>query len=142
MELKNDKNVLGLLYLISKSEGGFSQRIRLQKMVLLAKYEFHFEFSYSYLSYYYGPYSRDLQNTISNLVDEEILEEEIIQLPFSDNVTYNYKITTKGTGLILNLKQEIRFPIDELWKKYSNSSTDYIIKSAKEKSHIKSLNER
>lgn len=141
MAQKKDKNILGLLYLISKSEGGFSQRIRLQKMILLAKCEFGFDFSFSYSSYYYGPYSRDLQDVISNLIKEDVLEE-IIEPSFYGNITYTYRITSEGLKLLSGLGKEIKSPIDQVWEKYATASTDYVVKSAKEKSNIKSLNER
>ena len=143
MTQKIDKDILGLLYLISKSKDGFSQRIRLQKMILLAKCEFGFNFSYSYTSYYYGPYSRDLQNTISSLIREGILEETA-EVGFNGTSEYNYysyKIMDKGIKFLTELNQELRIPIDKVWEKYSSTSTDYVVKSAKEISHIKSLNE-
>jgi uncharacterized protein YwgA len=144
MAQKKDKNILGLLYLISKSEGGFSQRIRLQKMILLAKCEFGFDFSYTYSSYYYGPYSRDLQSVISDLINDGALEETT-EVGFNGTSMYNYysyKITEKGSKLLTGLSEDLKSPIDKVWEKYSSASTDYVVKSAKEKSHIKSLNER
>lgn len=137
----NNIDISGLLYLINKSEGFFSHRIRLQKMVLLAQKEFNTPFSYSYESYYYGPYSRELQTTISNLISDGLLIEETIESPYG-NVSYYYKATPKGTELSKGLDKVIKTSIDRLWEKYSNHTTDFIVKSAKEISHIGSLNER
>lgn len=134
-------DILGLLYLINKSEGFFPHRIRLQKMVLLAQREFGVPFSYSYESYYYGPYSRELQSGVSNLIGEGLLEEEISESSFG-NISYFYKSTPKGVDLAKGLDKDFKLLIDKLWEKYSSSSIDFIVKSAKDISHIRSINER
>jgi len=143
MSLKNKYDFGGILYLIDKGGSeGFPFRIRLQKMILLAKLEESFPFSFKYESYHYGPYSFDLQNDLEAMINDGLVREKVIATG-EDSSGFVYSITPKGEEILSNISlsaSDIK-KIDDLWSRYSKESTEYIVKKAKEVSGIKSISD-
>lgn len=127
--------------MISKAEDAFAHRIRLQKFVLLAKFEFGYPFIFDYESYYYGPYSFDLQNLVSELVEEGFLEEQILENN-QGGFMYKYKLTGEGELFLKKDKPKLseRRKIDKTWSSYINEPTSFIVERAKEISGLESKN--
>lgn len=140
--MKTKRDIGGLLYLIGKAgDKGFQYRIRLQKMVLLGKIEAKYPFSFDYSSHYYGPYSANLQDTISQLVSDGLIEEKII--PTGLNSTgFLYRLAPRGQSVLssINLGIKERGALDHLWESYSGVSTEKLVHEAKAKSGIPSKN--
>jgi len=144
MTQKNGYNLGGVLYLIGKGgKKGFPFRIRLQKLVLLGKIEDSFPFSFEYESHYYGPYSVQLQSILVDMVTDGLINENVIATG-EENSGFIYSITEKGQLKLANLSlsETETKKLDNLWIRYMNKSTDYIIKKAKEISGIKSISDK
>ena len=136
-------NIGGLLYLISKApKEGFPFRIRLQKLMLLGKLEFYFPFDLKYSSYFYGPYAPQIQRILDELSTAGFISEEARELS-ENQFGYYYSLTKKGELILRDLKipKEKTAKLDKLWDKYKDFSTGALIKSAKEISGIKSIDE-
>jgi len=68
-------------------------RTKLQKIVYLSSRPDNI-FNFRFVGYHYGPYSRELQTTISKMVAFNLISEE--EEGFNDNTRYNYKLTPEG----------------------------------------------
>jgi len=73
----------------SKIEG----RTKLQKIVYLSSRSDNI-FNFRFVGYHYGPYSRELQKTVSKMVAFNLISEE--EEGFNHNTRYNYKLTLEG----------------------------------------------
>jgi len=78
--------------------GSIHGRTFLQKIFYVLDKEEHVE-AFEYIPYHYGPYSKQLNNLVSCLVSEGMVEEKIIETDKSEY--YLYKLTETG-------KQEIK----------------------------------
>lgn len=140
IEIEKVNDLRGLLYLISKASGGFPFRIRLQKLVLLAKLEAKYPFSFKYASYFYGPYSPELQSTLGEIISAGLVKEESREMTDSRS-GYFYSLTKEGTDYLADLAMPAseKEKLDKLWEKYEKYGTDALVKVAKEISGIKSI---
>jgi len=87
--------ILLLLHLNKKVQG----RTRFQKTVCLLKHKYQIPFSFSFKSYYYGPYSEDLADTLSLLQGTNLIEE--VSEPLNEEmVRYSYRLTERGEDII------------------------------------------
>ena len=140
---KDKSNLAGILYLMKLAlPEGFYFRIRLQKMVLLAKQEFSFPFSFNYESHYYGPYSEQLQSFVSDCVNNDYISEKIIEIG-EESFGSLYSLTKDGEKILNSLsfpKEEFN-KLDKVWTTYKDKPTELLVKKAKEMSGIKSKNE-
>ena len=125
------QDIFGVLYLIKRS-GEFKHRSRLQKTILIGKLRetIKYPFSFNYVRHFFGPYSFELQNLISQFVKDGVLEEKI----YGDS--YSYKITDTGDSIISALRKDITLAeiskLDKLWEKECKGrSTSEIISNAK-----------
>jgi len=73
----------------SKIEG----RTKLQKIVYLSSRPDNI-FNFRFVGYHYGPYSRDLQETISKMLAFNLISEE--EEGLNHNTRYNYQLTPEG----------------------------------------------
>lgn len=96
------KNLAFLLETFYQAKISYS-RTRIQKIVFLEKKEEDLPYTYQFSSYYYGPFSRELAETISSLVADGTLQEREIVYPYLDEygpvVEHSYSLTTFGREL-------------------------------------------
>lgn len=95
----------------SKIEG----RTKLQKIVYLSSRPDNL-FNFRFVGYHYGPYSRELQETISKMLAFNLISEE--EEGFNHNTRYNYKLTPEGVKqankIWNNLDTKLKERIDRL----------------------------
>jgi len=107
--------------------GVIKGRKRIQKLFYLLKYKFGQPIPFDFVDLYYGPYSQELQEIISDFSDAGLLKES-----FSSGSGYTYEIT--GAGKIICQLELQSFPkqlleiIKLLKEKYKNESTSNIVK--------------
>lgn len=63
-------------------------------------------FTFSFIPYYYGPYSEDLSETVDSLCGTQAIKEERKELP-SGIYQYNYTIDEKGKNMLENHINEL-----------------------------------
>jgi uncharacterized protein YwgA len=96
MKEKRDVFLLLLLLQLTKKVQG---RTRFQKTVCLLKYKYQIPFSFNFKSYYYGPYSEELADTLSLLQGTNLVEE--VSEPINEGIVrYSYKLTERGENII------------------------------------------
>lgn len=129
-----DYDFFGILYLINKASYYFRGKTRLQKMIMLAKEEEKYPFSFEFVRYHYGPFSFDLQNIVSDLVRFGFIEEQNYMTAIGPES--QYRLTKNGYAFLeyLNSKieQKEKNKLDELWKRYKFLDTRALIARAKE----------
>lgn len=96
----------------SKIEG----RTKLQKIVYLSSSADNV-FNFHFIGYHYGPYSKELQKTVSEMLAFNLISEE--EEGFNHNTRYNYMLTTEG------IKQA-----ETIWEKTDSESKERIKKLA------------
>ena len=106
-KMKNKTDTLLLLLLLNYYKKPIRGRTRFQKIVCVLKEKFSVPFNYKFRSYYYGPYSKDLSDSLSllegtNLVDEttEVLRRGVVR--------YNYELTEKGEEIAETIISKIK----------------------------------
>ena len=82
----------------SHSDGKIEGRTRIQKEICLLKFQSKIPFRFNYKSYYYGPYSEDLSETINTLVGVKLLKETIVSVGYN-SYRYDYSLTEQGKKL-------------------------------------------
>jgi len=105
MPEENDLRFLILMFGFHEEER-IEGRTRIQKEVCLLKYKYKFPFTFNYKSYYYGPYSEELSDTIDTLVGVKLLKETPITLGFSV-FRYDYSLTKEGSQLFKKIKDRL-----------------------------------
>lgn len=88
-----------LLLTIYYHDNYINGRKRLQKIVCILKEEFGINFSYSFKSYFYGPYSDSLYDTLNTLVSSNIVEEDI-EIINEEEEVYQYFYKLNDTNVI------------------------------------------
>ena len=58
-----------------------------------------------YFAYFYGPFNRDVANSLERMVFYDILDE---RMTGTNHTSYVYKVSTKGTKIINKLADEFR----------------------------------
>lgn len=91
--------LLAPLQLIEAHGGAIAGRTRVQKLMFLVQEEGTGSKPFNYIAYDYGPYSKDLQNSLNTLVDLGLLEEKPGS-GRSDSTYYTYQITAPGKQFI------------------------------------------
>jgi len=86
------------------------------------KEKFDVPFDYKFRSYYYGPYSRDLADSLS-LLEGTNLVNEITEVLGRGIVRYNYELTEKGKEITQKIISEIK---DEKFLKEFEEKLDEI----------------
>jgi len=132
---KMDKDLIVLAFL---KYGKIVGRKRFQKLIFLAKYKNGLEIPFNFIMYHYGPYSRDLQNTIDKLVLNGYIKEKIT-LDENGFKVYSYEITPTGIILVnLLLPKEFDNKIKDFLTCYKNKSTNEIVKESYEYAKLNS----
>jgi hypothetical protein len=88
-------NSIWLLKLI-KTSGFITDCKRLQKLVFISKEKYDLPFNYSFALHFFGPYSSELQEDISFLVDIGFLKEKSLK---NEMKPCAYELTDEGDRL-------------------------------------------
>jgi uncharacterized protein YwgA len=80
-------------------------RTRIQKEICLLKFKSKIPFTFNYRSYYYGPYSEELSETINMLVGVKLLKENMISVGYN-TYRYDYSLTEQGEALFERICQK------------------------------------
>ena len=128
------KDLALLLENIQQAKISYS-RTRIQKMVFLGKEKGKLPYTYEFSSHYYGPFSRELAESIASLVAEGALEERSTGYPYSNEfgqvVEYDYSLTPFGLELLkiysTELTNEEKTKIQKLCDKFDKMSLQELI---------------
>jgi len=91
-----------LLLIVLHYCGEIWGRTRFQKIIFLLQERFEIKFSYRFIPYHYGPYSKDLQ------FDIDLLHfAGAIQVELRDGTPYMYSLAQKGIELAQKAEQKI-----------------------------------
>ncbi len=124
-------DLFGVLHLINKSQR-FNYRIRLQKMILIAKLDnkINYDFSFEFLRHHYGPYSFELNSLVSQLVSDGALIEH------GPGGGYSYELSKFGMDVLESIEQKVdlgaKEKIDKLWDEHRYVGNKSLIEKAKE----------
>ena len=78
-------------------------RTRFQKMIFVLQHQIkNFKDKYDFIPHDYGPYSRELQDDIDNLIEKELLIE-VCNTIEEGKIKYVYQITKKGESLVQSI---------------------------------------
>lgn len=116
-------------------------RTRIQKEVCLLKFKAQLPFTFEYKSYFYGPYSEELSDTINTLVGVKLLEETVTATGYN-SYRYDYALTKQGEELFTKISQEDSELLDKISaeiKTFEEMSTPELVATAKSASGLKSI---
>lgn len=122
------------LYLLQCMNGQIRGRTRLQKLVFVAKKELEkksIDIGIKFNTGPFGPFSRDLRDTIKIQVREGIVEESCEESPLG--IVYIYRLTQKGGALIDQalrrglLRKRVMQKIGEVVDDYGNMPLPLLI---------------
>lgn len=120
-------------------------RTRVQKLVCDLQFERKVPLKFNFRSYFYGPYSEDLADLISDLVGLKILEEEPVQIDYWRR-RYDYRLSEQGKILFDNIYSKLKQENPELLTRLTQSiaeldniPTPTLIEMAKEASQMQSI---
>jgi uncharacterized protein YwgA len=82
-------------------------RTRIQKDICILKYRDQLPFNFEFESYFYGPYSEELADTIDTLVTSGILEQRTVRFPNGER-RYDYKLTDEGNSMFKIIRSRLR----------------------------------
>jgi len=112
-----------LLLLTFLKYGDIIGRKRFQKLMYLAKHKYDIEVPFVFVRYLYGPYSREMQRVLDNLVTNGLIKEDKI-IGNEGIVEYKYSLTNRGKFAIsiisFNVKEEEK--IKKFIEKYKYKS--------------------
>jgi len=134
----NLKDVAGILKLISKPIDSFNGRLKLQKMSMLGKLDddIDYGFSFDFVRYHYGPYSKKLDKMVRRLVKLGYINESSY-VTINQRKCYEYTLTEKGKSFLSQLEdrdelKEELLKIDKVWKRYKHYNQGQLVNKAKE----------
>jgi uncharacterized protein YwgA len=116
-------------------------RTRIQKEVCLLKFKSKLPFTFEYKSYFYGPYSEELSDTINTLVGVKLLEETVTSVGYN-SYRYDYSLTKQGKELFDRMCTEEHDLIGKLSAEISAFEampTPELVATAKAASGLKSI---
>ncbi len=132
----NRKKELLLLTFLKYSD--IIGRKRFQKLMYLAKFKFNIEVPFIFIKYFYGPFSREMQEVLDKLVSAGLIKETKIISEFGI-VEYRYSLTDKGKAIlqIISLDSKEEEKIKHLIEKYKHKPTTEIVDEVYEHAGIK-----
>jgi len=126
-----------LLLLTFLKYGDIVGRKRFQKLMYLAKHKYNIEVPFIFVKHLYGPYSREMQTVLDNLVTHGLVRETKI-IGNEGIVEYKYSLTDRGKFALsiipFNVNEERK--IKKLIEKYKYKSTKDIVKEVYEHAGI------
>ena len=134
-ELKySNYDFFGLLYIIKKSSNFFKGSTRLQKIIMIGKYEYKLPFSFEFVRYHYGPFSFQLHTLVNDLIRAGIIEKQDVSSQVGLEAWY--KLTNDGLSFFESMKKDISSDelekLDKLWEKYRFLNKDALVVRSKE----------
>ena len=138
-----DKSDIALLIAVfglhkdKKIEG----RTRIQKEICLLKFKSKIPFTFDYKSYYYGPYSEELSETINTLVGVKLLKETVTAVGYN-SYRYDYILTKEGQVLFDKICRKSNYLAKKLRKEiktFENTETPTLVSLAKAASGLDSI---
>jgi len=124
----------------SHDNGKIEGRTRIQKEICLLKFQSEIPFTFNYKSYYYGPYSEDLSETINTLVGVKLLKETMVSVGYN-SYRYVYSLTEQGKKLsdkLFATKEPLIAKIKREIEKLEIIGTPELVLLAKAKSGMES----
>jgi len=125
----------------SHTDGKIEGRTRIQKEICLLKFQSKIPFNFHYKSYFYGPYSEDLSETINTLVGVKLLKEAMIHVGYN-SYRYDYSLTEQGQKLFDKLSETNNPLIPKIRKqikKIEKIDTPQLVSLAKTESGMESI---
>jgi uncharacterized protein YwgA len=142
--VSNEKDLQLLISVFGVHKGSkIEGRTRIQKEICLLKYQSREPFTFDYKSYYYGPYSEDLAETIERLVTLRFLEEKITSVGI-DSLRYDYILTEAGKESFRKIRQNLSDSVTRISREVrelDDLPTPSLVSLAKRISGIESLRE-
>ena len=108
---KLSNSELLVLLLAQSPEGKIEGRTRLEKVVYLLKQLGRVNFTYEFVPYHYGPYSRELVEDLDQL-EEFGLVDEVMNTDEYGVIRYDYLLTNEGAQLVEEI--QLKLGKDEL----------------------------
>jgi len=103
-EMKEKLKEYVALKLVSEL-GGINGRTKFQKIVFIGQKERRLPEVFKFNGYYYGPYSKELTDTIEMLIKLGLINEKVII--GEEYIEYIYTITEEGKGALKRLEMEM-----------------------------------
>jgi uncharacterized protein YwgA len=122
------------LYVLYCNDGEIRGRTRFQKLVFLTKEKLKEEgqdIDIDFTCLYYGPFSRDLRDSLETQTKEGNVTEHVEESCFG--LVYIYRLTDVGKDLVKDslqkrlIPKEVRKKIKEVSKEFGNNSLDELI---------------
>jgi len=102
----NVRSVLMFLELIHRSRNNrIEGRTRAQKIIYILKEIYNLDFSFSFIPYYYGPYSLELNQTIQKLKELGLIQEQETYTGW--HIRYDYELTREGIEFLRRHRDQI-----------------------------------
>ena len=101
--LSNSEQIV--LLLSWSSNGVIEGRTRLEKLVYLLQNISRVDFTYRFIPYHYGPYSRELVEDLDQLNEFGLIEEVVS--PQETVTRYDYVLTTEGEQLAKEIESHL-----------------------------------
>ena len=79
--------------------GRIEGRKRFQKIICILKHQYHIPFEFTYVPYFYGPYSEDLADSIQTLIGSGYVNEEANEIGMGV-YQYTYSLTQDGIAVV------------------------------------------
>jgi uncharacterized protein YwgA len=103
---KLSNSELLVLLLSWSSNGKIEGRTRLEKLVYLLKHRGGVAFTYKFVPYHYGPYSRELVEDLDQLKEFGLVDETMNTDEYGV-IRYDYSLTSEGTQLAKEIEQRL-----------------------------------
>jgi len=105
--VRRESDIFLLLLLLHLYKQPIRGRTRFQKIVCVLKNKFGVPFDFKFKSYYYGPYSKDLADTLSLLEGTNLVTEKMETLG-TGIVRYNFELSEKGKEIAEKIVSKIK----------------------------------
>ena len=116
---KND-NINNLILLAINFIGRVYGRTFIQKLFFLIENELLTDLDLNYIKYHYGPFSRDLRDSLNILVEQNLVSVSINMS--NGNIGYCYQLTPKGEEALKNIKTSMD---EKTFKKLQDFCSEY-----------------
>ena len=122
------------LYMLYFMHGELRGRTRFQKLVFLTKEKLKEEdrdIGLQFSRLFYGPFSRDLRDSLKTHIKEGTVEESVYESSYG--LVYIYKLTDEGRDLVENslrrglIPQEVKKKIEQVAREYGDKPLDELI---------------
>jgi uncharacterized protein YwgA len=118
------EGLISFLYMMKENghQDKIEGRTKIQKIVYLTNRK-HDILDFEYIGYHYGPYSKELQNTLDRMVVFNIVKEEIKRM--GTNKQYIYSLTDKGINYARDSLKNLRKGESEVFSRAVTEASGY-----------------